>query len=580
MAAPNCYCGHRIGASTTTETGSCSSSCDSQPSHNDSSAVHAPSEPQHNVFCRPCSTRLLAAKISRYKAAIDTRNQERSKFNRRLLATRLVDNATINSNAELSLSTTRAIPDPNHIHQQASQLRQKLDTLRSTSHELAILVTSKTMENDERQERLELSCAKVDLARERLDSMRQNLLMSSTDTVQHSEEKKRAEFIHQNANVGGGLRDALVSGTRQIRQLRFHFALHVFEMHRIDVGEEYSNLTAKKESADRSISVSAASGVGKIGGLPLPHAGPALYGVLPQGMLASSLRLVASLTNLVARCLGVVLPHPILVCSRECKRCGGIYNYGGDIIGTAGELDTDGNTESSLDVCSTCEREDLREASEFHELHDVHQSEARDSSRLNAPEKSSSLLQKIPSKSSLFSFVGTSARKAVALATGSAHSSSNAGGSGLDSSSSSAKRSIRQPSAATHDKSLASTRCTSPSILARRVSHAAFAVLLENNETGAAEFALNPPRWKEETNHSNDSHHSSNNSNKPHGFSTRDEFHIAEEKFSTGLQLLQNDVIALCFRAGVDASSLWPAESLLLNLYSLQCHCLHVIGLE
>jgi hypothetical protein len=112
------------------------------------------------------------------------------------------------------------------------------------------------------------------------------------------------------------------------------------------------------------------------------------------------------------------------------------------------------------------------------------------------------------------------------------------------------------------------------------VSHAAFAVLLENNETGAAEFALNPPRWKEETNHSNDSHHSSNNSNKPHGFSTRDEFHIAEEKFSTGLQLLQNDVIALCFRAGVDASSLWPAESLLLNLYSLLCHCLHVIGLE
>jgi hypothetical protein len=155
------------------------------------------------------------------------------------------------------------------------------------------------MENDERQERLELSCAKVDLARERLDSMRQNLLMSSTDTVQHSEEKKRAEFIHQNANVGGGLRDALVSSTRQIRQLRFHFALHVFEMHRIDVGEEYSNLMAKKESADRSISVSAASGVGKIGGLPLPHAGPALYGVLPQGMLASSLRLVASLTNLV-----------------------------------------------------------------------------------------------------------------------------------------------------------------------------------------------------------------------------------------------------------------------------------------
>jgi hypothetical protein len=56
-------------------------------------------------------------------------------------------------------------------------------------------------------------------------------------------------------------------------------------------------------------------------------------------------------------------------------------------------------------------------------------------------------------------------------------------------------------------------------------------------------------------------------------FSDREEFHVAEERFATGLQLLQNDIVALCFRAGVDVSTLWPAESVLLNLHSLWRHC-------
>ena len=56
-------------------------------------------------------------------------------------------------------------------------------------------------------------------------------------------------------------------------------------------------------------------------------------------------------------------------------------------------------------------------------------------------------------------------------------------------------------------------------------------------------------------------------------FSNREDFHSAEERFSIGVQLLQNDVIALCFRAGVDVSKLWPAESVLLNLHALLEHC-------
>jgi len=45
------------------------------------------------------------------------------------------------------------------------------------------------------------------------------------------------------------------------------------------------------------------------------------------------------------------------------------------------------------------------------------------------------------------------------------------------------------------------------------------------------------------------------------------------DEFAIGLQLLQNNVIALCIRAGVPVSQLWPAEALLLNLHELLVFC-------
>jgi hypothetical protein len=403
------------------------------------------------------------------------------------------------------------------------------------------------MENDERQLRYEVNYAKIDLGRERLESMTQSLLVNS-EHLFNNEEKKAAGISNQLPNVGGGLRDALASGTRQIQTTRFCFALRVFEMHRIDVGEEYSHLMCNKEYLNRD--VSNASGVGKVCGLPLPHAGPALYGVLPPGMLASSLRLVASLTNILASCLGVVLPHPILSCSKECTRCGKVYKYGVDVVETTIDHDADS-------LCSSCECDDVQVASEYHELHE------HDSQTNKSQSTRSSLLQKIPSKTSVLSFVGSSARKAVALATGSTASS------------------VKQTStcsdvpAANPTSQIPSIQSKAPpeTVILRRINYASFAVLLENHESGAAEYILNPPRWKEDSKCATNAaklYPSSNHT----VYTTREEFHAAEEKFSTGLQLLQNDVIALCFRAGVDASSLWPAESMLLNLYMVQSQIL------
>jgi hypothetical protein len=46
-----------------------------------------------------------------------------------------------------------------------------------------------------------------------------------------------------------------------------------------------------------------------------------------------------------------------------------------------------------------------------------------------------------------------------------------------------------------------------------------------------------------------------------------------QEEFAIALQLLQNNVIALCIRAGVPVNHLFPAEAMLLNLHALATYC-------
>ena len=46
-----------------------------------------------------------------------------------------------------------------------------------------------------------------------------------------------------------------------------------------------------------------------------------------------------------------------------------------------------------------------------------------------------------------------------------------------------------------------------------------------------------------------------------------------KDSFAIALQLLQNDVIVLCIKAGVQVSKIWPAEAMLLNLHELDKFC-------
>jgi len=111
----------------------------------------------------------------------------------------------------------------------------------------------------------------------------------------------------------------------------------------------------------------------------------------------------------------------------------------------------------------------------------------------------------------------------------------------------------------------------------RRLRHATCAILRENDEAAGngvelVDYELIAPQWNS----------TGNNSTVPEGIHSnvdssatlaRDDLRHQEERFATGLQLLQNDVVALCIRAGVPVQTLWPAEALLLNLNALLLHC-------
>ena len=465
----------------------------------------------------------LQQSIEQYHAARERHDRKRSDCNRRLLETRIaaaIDGLDCSDEAHRRVS----LPDPSYIKNEMNELRQQLNLLRTQSNALAVRLTAKTVENDQKEEELRRNSEDIQLARDRLDRMRKRLMLSTYDD----------DESQVDSGIGGGLQDALSSGMREIKSVRFRYACLVFDMHKLDVGEQYAKLD---QDAKHNV---IASGVGKIGGLPLPHAGLALYGVIPQLVLSSSLRLVASLTQMVARCLGVVLPHPILACFSECVQCGSLYGYGDDLIDLSGDGSDDEHDEGipPSGMCNVC----------INGRHVKKQVKPQ-------PHTASELLQ----KPSLLKYVGSSAKKA------------------LSSAASHALNQMQQPEPAVVDMTISSSprqKAESQKKIAsegnkieKRIRLASFACLRED-QNSSTEYVLDPPRW-------NDDKKEGNGLNQcvESRFASREEFHLAEERFGMGLQLLQNNIVALCFRAGVDISTLWPAESLLLNLHSLWMHC-------
>jgi len=313
-------------------------------------------------------------------------------------------------------------PSLSELAYESQTLREELGRLRHDCGSLAVQVAAQVVKNEERrsnapEDRLD--------SRVKLHKLQESLVQSAMPL-------------------------ALQEAQTVIRIRRFQLAIQAFEMHKLQVGEEESDSFRHRH----------ARGIGKLGGLPLPHAGPELYGVLPPQELSSALRLVASLTLIVSQCLGIVLPHPILLQRGKSK-------VAGDIIETCAVRPSDSDSDSTHGD---------------------------------------------PSPNTLMSSITSLWTK---------------------------KHSANTPTLIMDDHMPLDRHA-----VAERLQHAQYAVLSENESPSSCNYVLTTA-----------------NANTP-------------EAFAIGLQLLQNDVVALCIRAGVSIEDLWPAEVLLLNLHALWKFCL------
>jgi len=334
--------------------------------------------------------------------------------------------------------------------QESQSLKEKLGLLRQECGSLAVKVAAQVVKNDERQaERTEPSGPRQKLHR---------LYQALCDPVD------------------GALTNSIVHTTGLVSVARYQWAVQAFAIHRLDVGLE--NHDDDNRNPNRR-----PKGIGKIGGLPLPHAGPELYGFLPPQELISALRLVASLTSTVARCLGMDLPHPILLRPPGINR--------------------NNNSDSLCDIVNTVKVGTRERKDSIHSRQEDKQQPVGSSS-------TASLMTLVGATSAW----GRSAKNALlARATGSLEVDATA---------------IPPPS-------------MEPSLVHRRLLHATSVVLSEDSESSSL-YTLSKDT-------------------------------MLDDQFAIGLQFLQNNVVALCIRAGVPVDNLWPAEALLLNLYALWLYC-------
>ena len=184
------------------------------------------------------------------------------------------------------------------LQEHSQRLRSEREHLRQQCAAAALRTCELQLQNEERQQQQRKQAA----------------------VAVHMEQLHRLEKSICDADQGAMVQ-AIQNARAHVRTLRFQWALRAFQMHRLQVADDDVGPSRKKLAERRKGQRNFVSGIGKIGGLPVPHAGPELYGVLPAEELQSALRLVAALTCLAARCLGILLPHPILLLPLNDSEC-------------------------------------------------------------------------------------------------------------------------------------------------------------------------------------------------------------------------------------------------------------------
>merc|ERR1719343_6704 len=130
--------------------------------------------------------------------------------------------------------------------------------------------------------------------------MRERITLTSSPLERQRVDLHRLE----SSLLNGSLTQAIHTATNQARFLRFQWARKVFAIYRLQIDPDDIKLTPLQKRRQKSQPGQQlqrrARGIAKISGLPLPNAGPELYGVLPPRELQSALRIVATVTSTVA----------------------------------------------------------------------------------------------------------------------------------------------------------------------------------------------------------------------------------------------------------------------------------------
>ena len=433
----------------------------------------------YSLLCSACCKCALRPHWKRHEEALIEREVARERCAQKLTSLRRRCQGLSNdSNKDFSGDTSNL----SELQFESQRLRDRLAKLQQQGSSLAVEVTSLAVENEEKRANLSPI---AEMHRQQLQRLDQSV-------------------------CEGSMKQAIEAAREQVRILRFQWALKAFAMHRLDVraedigngdedpindplavGEQSPQATIRPRSLHNEGRQKQARGIGKIGGLPLPHAGPELYGVLPIQELQSALRLVASVTSTVARCLGIKLPHPALLHPTHS------FNQG-DII---------------------------------------HSAILKQSSFTNGSQQDGENQESDPaSTESLMSLLESSLDDSSDARSSQAKSSASGGGRG---------QGLEERANAT-----VVPLSMDPSLVSRRLHHATAAVIAEaGTKSSASSSAKTSSQYA----------------------LAADMMH--EDEFAIALQLLQNNVIALCIRAGVPVDKLFPAEAVLLNLYILQVFC-------
>ena len=382
------------------------------------------------------------------------------------------------------------------LQAESQRLREKLTTLRKECGDMAVRCMAVRVENDSH--------------REAMGGGFNDIHNISTEQQQMMDLQRL-----ENGLLEGSMMNAIQSGTDQVRVLRFQWARKVISMHRLDIDPDDIKLTPIQKRRQQSQPAQQlqrrARGIAKIGGLPLPNAGSELFSVLPPKELQSALRLVAMITSTVARCLCIVLPHPIILTLSN--------GSSSDIIDTVSDEEIQQRRRLAGESIGSSTGGFTR-TQQYHTSDQNHYHVTSAGSAGGMPNNSNVPVGSSSTASLLSlmdgSYWTTKAKKALAKATGQ-------------------QTVVEKPT----PEIFVSTDAT---IVAQRLHHATAAILSDTPNSNSSKFTL-----------------------------STDVMH--QEEFAIALQLLQNDVIVLCIRAGVPVSKLWPAEAMLLNLHELDEYC-------